>query len=270
MTKKRNFQNNTELDLGEFALTFDLQADDNSVQSQGISMVHYKVMQCPIGQVSPDDSRAPHEHHQNCSNGWILNKAGECTVMFQGNTHSTQMVDVGKMETAVAQATFTRFYDDKPDTYIAVMPFDRLYYADEATLVETSEKLLLGPTGTDPLRFEGVKGLYLWDSNGKSYTYGTHYTVSNGNLSWIEPHWPGSGTVVSIRYLYRPYWIVSHLVHEIRVAQQIVDGERVAARRAQCAVLQREFFFRDTQNDPNSPRSIRQEQGPDEPEFGPR
>lgn len=248
-------------------MTSDAAAHDDQIQSQGVDLVHYKAMRCPVGIVDPDDNLRPHEHHKDCHNGWVLKKVGEITTYIQGNGHGTTLADVGRLEGSTAHATFPRFYNDKPDQGVALIPFDRLYYADEATQVETFESFKLGATGKDRLRFEATTGVFLMDSNGKEYSI-SEYSVAGGYLTWVQGSWPGEGTVVSIRYLYKPYWVVSQLVHELRIQQQIDgDGNRVSTRFPQQAVIQREYYFRDTENDPQNPRMLRQEIEPED-DFG--
>lgn len=77
------------------------------------------------------------------------------------------------------------------------------------------------------------------------------------------------GKVCSVRYTYRPYWVVSRLIHEVRVAHVVdMDGRKVV-RMPQNALLQREFFYHASDVDPEIP-SQRQATASKKALFGPR
>ena len=61
----------TQFPGGE-AITLDADAFDDLINSQGAMFEHWSAMRCPVGMVDKHDTmRRPHEHHENCSNGFI-------------------------------------------------------------------------------------------------------------------------------------------------------------------------------------------------------
>ena len=91
----------------------------------------------------------------------------------------------------------------------------------------------------------------LVDSRGETYKQDVDFRVSAGQLEWVGSGLSGrrpssddpSGPqpVCAARYLYRPYWYVGQLVHEIRVSQVSGPDGRVLQRLPQNAVLHREY-----------------------------
>ena len=82
------------------------------------------------------------------------------------------------------------------------------------------------------------------------------------------------GVIYSIRYLYRPYFYVKGLGHELRVAAapNPLTGEKYPEQMPQAFTLQREYLFEDSQSTPDSeyPDNPRQQRGPADGGFGPR
>jgi hypothetical protein len=77
------------------------------------------------------------------------------------------------------------------------------------------------------------------------------------------------GMVCSVRYLYRPYWYVGAIPHEIRIAQiqNELTGERVVTRMPQACVLHREYVSLNEEQPTDQPsnadaESLRRVMGP--------
>lgn len=240
-------------------------------------------MRCPVGLVDRHDARR-HTDHGGCSNGFIYTKAGLVISLFQGNSMHASIDDPGVLFGATVQCTFKRFYETcegKPDQLVMLAPFDRLYLDEEAIAVVTWECFEHHASGIDKLRFPAVEVVDLIDADGHRFQQGDDFKIlADGRLSWTgnRPSFnPDSeqGKVCSVRYHYRPYWYVKHMVHEVRVAQSEADfisGERGIVRMPQAAMLQREFVFEAEERDPEAPNptSPRQQKAPRDLSFGPR
>lgn len=254
------------LDVTELQLAVDIQGFDDHIRNIGVTMIHMAAMRCPVGLSSEDDTARPLHHHQDCVNGFVLTKKGEVTVLFQGNTHQSTDTPEARLEGANVQISVPRFYDDR-ETPVELLPYDRLYLKEDTITVPEWELFTHSLTGVDKLSFPVVKVADLMDSKGKIYRQGEDFTVQGGNLVWtgvgpgMEPS-TKSGVVCSVRYSYRPYWVVSKLLHEVRVAHSIQgDGSRKVVKLPQTAMLQREYLFRASDPDPQVP-SPRQTPGP--------
>lgn len=267
----------TEFPGGE-AITFDVDAFDEAIRSQGVLFEHFAAMRCPVGMVDRDDTvRRPHEHHEGCSNGFIYTKVGSFQALLTGNGKQVDFKDQGLGDSSTASATFPRFYaadECNPSggaKRVYVMPFDRIYYSDERVLVPNWEIVTAHPSGNDRLMFPAVELLgQIVDSNGVRYSCGVDFSIINGGVHWLGPNRPGqntdpeigTGVTYALRYLYRPYWYIRQMVHEIRVTQvEDVDGRRVE-KMPQAAVVQREYVFLNQEHDEALPSDGRSYRGP--------
>lgn len=253
--------------LPDVGVEFDVQAFENLINAQGVPMTHYRAMGCPVGLKDRNDVRRSHDDHSGCSNGFLYTKAGELMSLFTGNSSSSMMTEAGLMEVATVNATMQRFYhgtQEVPD----FLPYDRVYFTDEAITVGHWEKVECTGTGTDKLRFPVVQVVDIVDSEGFRYSP-DDYEIVEGKLRWVgnrpglDPE-TGRGQVYTVRYRYRPYWYIKQLVHEVRLANasNVYTGVRAVQRLPQAMVLQREHVFENEENDdqaldPNSPRQVR-------------
>lgn len=259
--------------------TFDLDAFDTALGSQSVAFAHFRAMRCPIGMVDPFDDRGPHPDHSGCSNGFLYTYAGQLRATFTGNSNDRRDTDIGWLDGSTVQVTAQRRYEDV-DSPVQLAVFDRVYLTEESVTVPTWELAEAHATGTEKLKFPVVEVVDLVDATGRRYVP-SDYTVEAGRLVWAQGRGPGidptisRGVVFSIRYTYRPYWYVSRLPHQVRVAQVETILDRHVERVNQSAVLVRENVFEKERNDPlaaaqEPKRADRQERGPREGIFGPR
>ena len=278
MAKNPGFENIIGIQLPSNAVSFDAEAFDEAILSQGVTFVHYRAMRCPIGLTDPDELRRTHDHHANCSNGFIYTLGGEVTCLFIGNSSGFQFSDPGRYDGSTVTIVLPRQYDNSAQP-LDIAPFDRMYLKEEVTPVSTWHVLAAHVTGVDRLLFPAVKVIDLIDSRGRSYKQGEDFAVNKaGNIAWYDGKGPGidpqtgKGVVYTVRFMYKPYWYVKQLVHEVRVAQTENEfGERTVTRMPQSAVIQREQHFHKEQNDQLAPSpENRQHPAPASGMFGPR
>lgn len=258
---------------------FDVEAFDEAIQAHGIRFIHYRGMRNPVGMVDRFDSRRPDNDHSGSSNGLLYTKAGCITALFTGNSKDLRAIEGGQINAATAQITPTRFYDCSKNP-IYLHPMDRLYLEEESVMVTHQQLVDANESGEDRLKFPALQILDLVDANNVRYTEGVEFKVKDGKIHWCGQNRPGinpetmTGRVYGVRYLYRPYWYVERMLHEIRVAQaeHPITGERTTIRMQQSAIIQREYVFENEKKDdaaPN-PESPRQVKGPRDGGFGPR
>lgn len=284
------------MNIPDGAVSFDHDAFDDLIHANGVQMVHWRAMRCPVGLVDPDDIRRPHEHHMNCSNGFVYTLAGQITCGFMANSKEISHSDPGRLDGSTVQVVFPRFYDDECGTpgggeRTEFAKYDRMYLKEEAITVPTWQTYRAHISGYDRLMFPVVTVTDIMDSDGKRYVNCVDYCIENGQIKWLGANQPGVdaktglGKVVSVRFRYRPFWYVKSLPHEVRVAvsEDDITGARTLQRMPQSALLQREYTFekeeRDSQqpgkNNPHTgetggPDSPRQQPGPSDGLFGPR
>ena len=275
---KRGSQEVYTTDLPNAVVSFDTDAFDEAIRSQGVTFVHFRAMRCPVGMTDMYSERRPHDDHAGCSNGFLYTKAGVITSLFAGNSTQTNVGEVGAMDGSTVNVTMPRFYDGT-ETPVYVAPFDRLYLAEENIVVVNWQLFQADKSGRDKLNFPAVTVQDLVDAQARRYEQ-PDFEVREGRIVWLTRNRPGldpetgKGLVCSVRYTYRPYWYVKTLIHEVRVtqAENPVTGKREVCRMPQAIQLQREYIFEKEDRDPQAanPDSPRQVDRPVEPRFGPR
>lgn len=262
------------------AFSFDIDAFRAAIEHQGVSLVLYYAQRCPVGLIDPDDIRRPHEHHQNCSNGFIYTKAGTFTGLFMGNSKQNFQIDPGVADGSSVVVTAPRFFDkcaeEEIDRQILPAPFDRIYLAEESIVVVHWQLFQAQANKIDRVSFPIVDVVNMIDTDGKIYKCGKDFKIKDGAIYWGK-NWPGldpqsnKGKVVSIRYTYRPYWYVKQMLHEIRVTQAEDElGDRQVIRMPQQFLLQREYVYLNEMRDDKVADQSRQELAPPSGIFGPR
>jgi hypothetical protein len=279
MAGKRGQQEVYTTELPDVVVSFDVDAFDRAIRSQGVTFIHYRAMRCPVGMTDMYSPRRPHEDHSGCSNGFLYTKAGKFTCLFTGNGNQASVGEIGIQDGSTVSVTLPRHYDGT-ETPVYVAPFDRLYL-DEENIVVVNWQLFQHDPGSakDKLNFPAVTVQDLVDAQARRYEQ-PDFEVRDGRINWLTGNRPGldpetgKGLVCSVRYTYRPYWYVRSLIHEVRVSQAENEytGVREVKRMPQAIVLQREYIFEKEDRDeraqnPDSPRQVK---APDGPRFGPR
>lgn len=245
-------------------VTIDAVSQEAFLKDGGPTFVHYKALPCPVGMIEKESIRSPHGEHNDCSNGFIYEPAGEFNAPFTSNSAQLQLTDMGILDGSTALVTLPRFYNDT-QKQIYVNPYDKLYIKDNVVLSTYSEKVDASLTGVDKLTFPVESVEVVIDSNRKKYVQGTHFEIINGLIVW-GPDRPGydplteKGVVYAIRYLYVPYYYVSRLLHEIRIiATSDLAGNLQQIRGPYQISIVREKFFAKKQpveGQPSTPDTV--------------
>lgn len=266
------------MELPSQAVSFDSDAFNEFLNVQGIRLVHYKALRCPVGMTDVDDNNRPLHDHSGCSNGFIYYKAGIVTAGMSGNSNSQNSHDIGLIESSHITATFPQFYDQTEDQVI-IAPFDRFFLdeqeQDAKVVVPTWHLQTTNQSRIDKLLFPAVSVEKLIDYRGVEYKEGQDFCIKNGQIHWDGSNWPGwqldvkRGAIYSIRYSYRPHWYCTRLLHEIRVAQIDTMEGRVLTRMPMQIQLAREYCFANEQNDKDAKdsNSLRQTPPPKDGGF---
>ncbi len=235
-------------DLPDEVISFDREAFDTLIRSQGPTLVQWAVAPCVQGKVSTDDQRRPGcDKPGHCRNGYVNVKVGEITVGWSSNSVRLKLLDY-QLDGSSAHVTFPRYYDGTT-TPLDLCISDRFEFKDKAVPVTTFEEFECHISGVDRLKFPGVAVSFLEDSRGRRYTQGTDFTVSKGAIHWLPGKSPGqdpdtdSGLVCSVRYTYHGWWVLDNFLHQARMYQYTVsEGVRDTDRAPQRAVLVRETY----------------------------
>ena len=249
-------------DIPQDQISWNKEAFDQMIESMGIRMIHYRAMPDPRGMASKGDN---HDvlGIRDSSDNFIYEEAGTLQVLFVNNNTQVSMESEGVVNFATAYMTLPTTYESSGEA-VLVAPWDRFYLKDIETRVINSQFVEASTTGLDRLHYPATCVEFLMDANGVKYCEGKDFQLTqDGDIKWLTQNRPGwnaqigKGVVYSIRYRYTPFFVVSHLVHEIRVGQ--VTNEATFDRKVerfpyQCLVV-RERVFYDTNRDSNKPIS---------------
>jgi hypothetical protein len=232
------------------SVTFDLNAFNEGIKAHGLRFVHYRCMRDVVGLIDKYDSRRPNPSSPSAINGLYYTRGGIVTALCLGNTKETKASDAGMVDSSTAQFTPINHYEDSGKR-VFLAPGDRLMLEEESVLVTRHELLEASPTGIDRPKFPAVEVLDCIDAKGIRYFQSEDFDVTQDGLMVWKDRRPGQevdtgkGVVFGIRYVYRPAWYVTRLVHEIRMVQSenFMTGERTMLQAPQSALVQREFVF---------------------------
>lgn len=271
----RRAEGNVDLTTVLTTVSWDEDAFDVLIRSQGAKLVHWRAMPCPVGLSDRYDVRRTTHDHSGCSNGHIYTRAGEVTCLFTNNGNKMDQHDTGLMSGGTATVTAPFNYDDSDVKVVDVIPFDRFYLVEDSILVPHTQRVEHHVTMHDRLDFPVVEVVDIIDS--QNIRHGSdEYDIVNGQIVWKKSLGydlvADRGTIYSIRFMYRPYWYVKNLQHQVRVAQIETPDGRVAKRWPQQWTMVREYIFEKEENDALAvdPNSARQVKGPRDSSFGPR
>ena len=275
---KKSQLGNQDFQIPGDNLHFDVERLDEFVRSNGVTCEVYSASYCAIDVDDPNDART--HTHPNCQNGFLYRKEGVTTVSFGGNVTTPEMTEYGTQDNSYVMATFPLYYDDCPDKPVILGQFYRVYIADCPTYVTNSEKIEHHASGTDRLSYPVQRVLRMTDNRGQEYQQGQDFDVdADGLIQWRTNRSPGinvdlnRGIVLSVLYLYRPFYYVARLPHEIRVSRKSnpMTGDYEVVRMQSQVALQREWLFDSAvRNDSDGRGNNRTVAAPRSGGFGPR
>lgn len=260
-------------------ISFNMDKQDQFIQSHGISFIHYRAMPSPIGMKDRGEYRRSDSLDTISENGFVYKKCGEFRGVVLGNSKQKKPVEGGLYDFSEARLTLPRFYNEDseevPGERIHLVQGDRLYLKNvsvEEKNVVNYQRVQYNPNGSDYLQFPATYVEFLMDSLGNEYKNGVHFKIDkNGNIAWIkskknpgiDPD-TGKGRVYSIRYRYEAHWYVSAVINELRIGNVTTDGERKESRMGYQVMIQREYVYHnrnrgdsiDSSNDNKTDRTV--------------
>lgn len=239
-------------------ISFNLDKQDQFVQSHGICFIHYRAIPSPIGLKDRGEYRRSDSLDTISENGFIYKKCGEFKGVVLSNSKNKRPVEGGMYDFSEARLTLPRFYNEDSDEdageRIHLVQGDRLFLKNvekEEKDVVNYQRVEYNPNGTDYLQFPATKVEFLMDSQGIEYKYGVHFKISKeGNIQWIkskknpgiDPD-TGKGRVYAIRYRYEAHWYVSAIINELRIGNVTTGNERKESRMGYHVMIQREYVY---------------------------
>ncbi len=228
---------------------------DSLVREHGVLLEHFIALPCPQSDKNINNIRSNHADH-DCEDGMYYTCAGKFLGIMTNNPKSNRFQSEGIIDSATCWIIVPRFYEQNGQR-IYFSPYDKLYVADnqfKEVLVPNFESMEASTTGVDRLRFPVCEVTHLIDKSGNpSFQSNIDYQVtSEGNLQWMTQNRPQfnpvlqEGGVYSVRYLYRPFWYVVTVEHEIRLSKILnADSDnKEVVRLPQYLRCVRERYFR--------------------------
>lgn len=243
-------------------ISFNLEKQDQFIQSHGVSFIHYRAMPSPIGLKDRGEYRRSDSLDTISENGFIYTKCGEFDGVILGNSKGKTPSEGGMVDTSEARLTLPRYYNEDSEEdageRIHLCPGDRIFLKNvpkEEKNVVNYQRVQYNPNGDDFLQFPATCVEAIVDSLGKSYKEGVHFKVTNtkdnfGNIRWIngkgnpgiDPD-TGKGRVYSIRYRYEAHWYVARILNELRIGRVTEGNERKETRMPYQVLIQREYVY---------------------------
>ena len=226
------------------------QSFDQLLSQRGVRMIHSKAIPCP--NILTVDTNAHQPDCKFCDDSGILyydNK--EIWGVFSGNSIEKTFEAHGVWEIGSAVVTFPTEYADGSGQ-ADFNTYDKLMIPDfEVRLWELKEY--------EP-RADGQELKYpikkvefassITNNVQKFYYVGVDFDVlPNGNIQWKPGKAPSydpveqKGEVIAWAYFAHPVYIVMQSLRELRITQELVNGQKVSRRLPQQVLVKRDFMF---------------------------
>lgn len=227
---------------------------DQLLNNRGIRFIHRIAAPCPNMGVLNDNNHDP--ECPFCDQSQILYvEEKEIWGVLSSNTLEKLYEIQGVWEVGTAVITFPTEYNDGVQADFNV--FDQLVCPDfQVRLSDLKEYDNLPTMGTKYPIHHVVNITSVVNNALKTYTEGTDFNIVAGRIEWIAGQEPSyndieeTGEVLSITYVANPVYNVLQTLHELRVTQEFVDGQKTAKRLPMQVLVKRDFLF--NANDGNS------------------
>lgn len=221
---------------------------DQLAQNRGIRFIHRVSAPCPNMKSLVDNNHSP--TCPFCDGSQILYvQDKEIFGTFSSNTLEKMFEIQGVWEVGTAVITFPTEYSDGTQADFNI--FDKLVCPDFQ--IRLSDLKEYDGNTTMGLKYPIINVSDMTSIVGgviKKYIEGTDFTIVNGEIEWIvgqEPNYNDleeMGEVLSITYSANPVYNVLQTLHELRVSQQMVNGQKIARRLPQQVLVKRDFLFK--------------------------
>lgn len=222
---------------------------DQLLNQRGVRVIHERAAPCPNMLTTDNNS-----HDPDClfcdNNGMLHYGPTEIFGTFSGNSIQKTFEAHGVWEIGSAVMTFPTEYAD--GTQADFNTFDRLTFPDFTVRLWELKEYEPRPGNVQSLRYEVQKVDYACSiTNGvqKFYELGTDFNInSDGNIEWIPGKTPwydeatGHGEVIAWSFYAHPVYLVMQNLRELRITQELIDGQKVARRLPQQVLVKRDFL----------------------------
>lgn len=221
---------------------------DQLLNQRGIRMIHKKAIPCM--NIASTEYNAHQPDCPFCDDSGIL-YYGEKEIwgIFQGNSIEKTFEAHGVWEIGTAVVTFPTEYPD--GTQADFNTYDKLMLPDFTVRLWELKQYEPRPGG-QALRYP-IKNIEyassISDGVQKIYELNVDFTInSDGLIEWIsgkEPFYDettGKGEIVGYAYFANPVYVVMQSLRELRITQEMVNGQKQAKRLPQQILVKRDFL----------------------------
>lgn len=223
---------------------------DQLLNQRGIRFIHSKAVPCP--NILTVDNNAHQPGCKYCdNNGYIYYGNEECWGVFSGNSIEKTFEAHGVWEVGSAVVTLPTEYPSGGQADFNT--FDKLTIPDFTVRMWELKEYEPRPGGTQALRYPIVNiefACSISDEIQKFYLLDQDFTINpDGLIAWIpgrEPFYDaetGHGEVISWAYYANPVYLVLQSLRELRITQELVDGQKTARRLPQQILVRRDFML---------------------------
>jgi hypothetical protein len=229
---------------------------DQLLKQRGIRFIHQRAVPCPNMKSLDADN-----HHPDCtfcdSSGFLYYGAKEIYGVFYSNSLEKMFEKQGVWEVGVATATFPTEYEDGTQCEFGM--YDSLTIPDFQVRLWELKEYEPRPQNLQQLRYPIAKIDHMSIvRNGQliELQQGVDFDIVDGKIQWRPGKTPKydnvgeRGEVFTVSYLANPVYIVWQPLRELRVSQEMVDGQKVARRLPQQVLLKRDFLVNGSEKFP--------------------
>ena len=221
---------------------------DQLINNRGIRFIHGISAPCPNMTSLSDNNHDP--NCPFCDQSQILHvQEKEIWGTLSGNSLEKLYEIQGVWEVGTAVITFPTEYPDGTQADFNI--FDQVLCPDFQVRLSDLKEYDGSLTTSTKYPIEKVIDITsVVNGNIKKYIQDVDFSIIDGNIKWISERSPKYndveeiGEVLSVTYCANPVYNVLQTLHELRVTQELVNGEKVAKRLPQQVLVKRDFLFK--------------------------
>lgn len=222
---------------------------DQLLNQRGVRMLHSKAVPCPNVQTVDDNA-----HQPNCpycdNNGFLHYDEKEIWATFGGNSIQKTFEAHGVWEIGMATITAPTEYPDGSEADFNT--YDRIRIPDFTVRMWELKEYEPRPGGIQQLRYPIEKVDFasaIVDGQQVFYKEGVDFNIDdNGNIVWVYGKTPaydkdtGHGQPITWGFYAEPVYYVVQTLRELRITQELSQGQKIAKRLPQSILVKRDFL----------------------------
>lgn len=218
---------------------------DQILKNRGVRFIHAKATPCP--NILTLDSNA---HEPQCTfcdnNGFQHYDPKDIWGVFSGNSIQKTFEAHGVWEIGTAVITLPTEYPD--GTEADFNAFDKLTIPDFTVRLWELKEYEVRPGNIQQLRYpiekvDRASSILQHGQVEKIYKQGVNFNINTaGDIVWIDGMQPHVNEVLTWSFYAHPVYLVVQTLRELRITQELVNGEKVARRLPQQVLVRRDFL----------------------------